>query len=521
MRVDLETKNLRSIRNRGKVKKIAFSMLNRFKILLNTLGLIYLLISADTYASSKDAVYHIKAYCSRAPGDGPARDVNTFRIPSQVGNKIVRHELIRLDCIETTNNGSSNGHTCIYDANTQSVTVEAWAGPHQKAFYFLGWHIGPRSWHGVTATANFKISEDDPVVKELVTIPGSEDIQREAYVKAKKETSKACEEKLKRVKDDYDDEFKKQRDLFGLELDTHKRIIHALCFPGETPVCVPENPAELFNLNESLCYVQVPISSLNLADSVMSWDFETQAPVMGVIKQLHQSTVTRLIKLKISGQILRATEDHPFYLKNESSWVEARKLKRGDELLKITGEALCVENIEEEVGEFQVFNIEVEEYNNYFAQEVLVHNCDELGIPVPPRLMTEEVAAPISTFTNEEKIKASFRLHLGREPSDRELQRYLSEIQKGRSIFEIDLDIAHLSESLVRSIYLRHLKRVPKRDETVFKEWVTFLDAGGNIQFVEKKIVERAKSQIPETNLDGSLHAPPSEWKKLPSSYQE
>lgn len=495
-----ETKNLSGTRNRGRVKKIIFSMLNRLKVLFNMVGLIYLFVSIDTHAEWKDAIYEIEAYSTKEPGEGPAHEeISNFHIPTQT-----RHELVRVDCIETTNNGTNNGHHCSYDADSKTVTVKVWAGSHQKAFRFFGWR-GPRAWRGAKARIQCKIWENDPE-KNLVILPSLEEIQKEADAKAKKAASKACEQKLKKVENYFLAELEKEKQLLGLELDNHKKIIHALCFPGETLICVPLSPEQPVDSIESLSftqeYNQVPIDSLKLGDSVICWNFETQTPVTGVIQQLHQSTVSRLIKLRISGRVLRATEDHPFYLKSKGSWVKAQELRKGDELLKVTGETVKVEDIGEESGSFQVFNIEVLEYHNYFAEEVLVHNCDELGVPVPPKLIreeSEELATPSSNLTNEERIKASFRLHLGREPSDREVQKFLGEIVKGRSIVAIELDIAHLSEALVRSIYIKHLKRIPKPDETGFKDWVTFLDEGGDIRVVEKTLGGRSSRS--QTNL--------------------
>jgi hypothetical protein len=73
---------------------------------------------------------------------------------------------------------------------------------------------------------------------------------------------------------------------------------------------------------------------------------------------------------------LRTTENHPFYIATHGLWVEAQHLTPGDSLLTLSGKTVFLEHIEDEYGEFKVFNLDVQGNHNYYASGVLVHNCD-------------------------------------------------------------------------------------------------------------------------------------------------
>jgi hypothetical protein len=70
------------------------------------------------------------------------------------------------------------------------------------------------------------------------------------------------------------------------------------------------------------------------------------------------------------------TVDHPFWLVNERDWVRAGNLFLGDLLLDEEGKEVKIASIEEKIGEVTVYNFEVEENHNYFAEGILVHNAD-------------------------------------------------------------------------------------------------------------------------------------------------
>jgi hypothetical protein len=72
-------------------------------------------------------------------------------------------------------------------------------------------------------------------------------------------------------------------------------------------------------------------------------------------------------------------------------WVKASDLHIGDELRHILGQNVVLEKIDQEFGEFSVYNFEVEGLHNYYACDVLVHNCNEA--PHAGRILRDEVGS--------------------------------------------------------------------------------------------------------------------------------
>ncbi|MEO5968361.1 MAG: polymorphic toxin-type HINT domain-containing protein [Bdellovibrionia bacterium] len=137
-----------------------------------------------------------------------------------------------------------------------------------------------------------------------------------------------------------------------------------LCFPGETPVCI--------SMRESR-----PINMIRVGDFVESCNLESKDKTCERrrVQHVFQNTTDHLLKLTFDGKNLRATDNHPFYVINKGNWVEAKDLKKGDKLRTITGHEVVLENIEGETGHFKVYNLDVDKHHNYYAADILVHNC--------------------------------------------------------------------------------------------------------------------------------------------------
>ncbi|MBD3407515.1 MAG: hypothetical protein GF411_15470, partial [Candidatus Lokiarchaeota archaeon] len=71
---------------------------------------------------------------------------------------------------------------------------------------------------------------------------------------------------------------------------------------------------------------------------------------------------------------LRLTSNHPVWVDGE--WISAGMIKKGDMLRSVIGEKIVVESVEKVFEKVPVYNIEVEDYHNYFAENILVHNKD-------------------------------------------------------------------------------------------------------------------------------------------------
>ena len=84
--------------------------------------------------------------------------------------------------------------------------------------------------------------------------------------------------------------------------------------------------------------------------------------------------------------LIKTTPNHPFY--SRGKWVEAGNLKIGDKILHIDGVTHEITSIEVDETPRTVYNFEVENVHNYFAEGYLVHNKQNVDpggtIPLDP-----------------------------------------------------------------------------------------------------------------------------------------
>ncbi len=150
---------------------------------------------------------------------------------------------------------------------------------------------------------------------------------------------------------------------------TNRTWTAALCFPGETLVSVK-------NDNDN-GYHSVPISWVQVGDTVMSCNLSVEGGVCdyGQVQNVISQKTGHLIQLSFSGKTLRTTDHHPFYVVGKKDWVEAKDLHIGDQFQTIAGEIATLEYIQDENGDYIVYNLDVQGHHNYYACDVLVHNC--------------------------------------------------------------------------------------------------------------------------------------------------
>jgi hypothetical protein len=168
--------------------------------------------------------------------------------------------------------------------------------------------------------------------------------------------------------------------LRELRADGEARIAKAeaeykeLCFSEETPVAVFDFTHYAFQWQQ--------ISQIKKGDWVVSNSVSSKGQtceltqVQGVI----QSNTHHLRKFHTGGKILRVTDNHPFYDAGLKEWVKAKDLLQGVQFQSLSGDRLTLEKIEFEKGDFIVYNLDVKKNDNYFAGNVLVHNCNQLSV---------------------------------------------------------------------------------------------------------------------------------------------
>ena len=142
-----------------------------------------------------------------------------------------------------------------------------------------------------------------------------------------------------------------------------------VCFPGETTILMT-NP-------DFTKVWEAEIESIQAGDYVVSCDLEKAGICeAGRVQAILERTVDRLVRIRVGDQVIRSTENHPFYRVETKDWVPADQLSLGDHLQSVTGSPLLVEERTEEEGETRVYNIDVEGNHNYYAGNALVHNCN-------------------------------------------------------------------------------------------------------------------------------------------------
>ncbi|WP_216825072.1 polymorphic toxin-type HINT domain-containing protein [Agarilytica rhodophyticola] len=140
-----------------------------------------------------------------------------------------------------------------------------------------------------------------------------------------------------------------------------------------------------------------PISKVNIGDLVWSYDVESDEFVLREVTHLIESNgLKEIVEVSFnSSETILATADHPFYLADSETWVVAKELKQGDDLLNIAGNIVNVSGVKITLKDTSVYNLTVSDLHNYFVgnQQVLNHNnnCFKLNsrIKENPRLAKE------------------------------------------------------------------------------------------------------------------------------------
>ena len=125
-------------------------------------------------------------------------------------------------------------------------------------------------------------------------------------------------------------------------------------------------------------------------DEVLSFNEETKEIESNKVFEIHEPIHNDLVKYTLSdGTIITSTFDHPFYV-NElelASYLpsktnalydidkEVQQIKLGDVLNKVDGNNVTIENIEvQEEVDTKTYLLRVENNNNFYANQILVHN---------------------------------------------------------------------------------------------------------------------------------------------------
>lgn len=115
------------------------------------------------------------------------------------------------------------------------------------------------------------------------------------------------------------------------------------------------------------------IETIKVGDVVKAFDFEKATIVDAKVTKVyhHPPEEAPPYYLVINGE-LRVTPNHLMFINGR--WLPAGEVKLGDELYGMNGETIIVTSIQKVFSRCYTYNLEVETYHNYFADNILVHN---------------------------------------------------------------------------------------------------------------------------------------------------
>ena len=147
-----------------------------------------------------------------------------------------------------------------------------------------------------------------------------------------------------------------------IPLQTVRNALRKACFAAGTPLRTP-------------CGSRA-IESLRPGDLVLSrYEHDSAGAVEAKIVEEVFRRYACIWELRLGGQVVRTTADHPFYRDGEG-WVEAGGLRVGDRLVCEDGTHVSVEGVRD-TGTWQaVYNLRVADWHTYFV------GCDEWGFSV-------------------------------------------------------------------------------------------------------------------------------------------
>ena len=151
---------------------------------------------------------------------------------------------------------------------------------------------------------------------------------------------------------------------------------------------------------------RVEIKSYNTQKEKVQYKKVTASMMTGSSKKVIKITDTE------TGKSIMCTPEHKVYTENRG-YVEAKDLTENDVLNILSGSSgssIKVENVDEL---FDVYDITVEDNHNFYANDILVHNCQEIALPTNgyndvTELYNNESETYVITLENNQVIKIKY-----------------------------------------------------------------------------------------------------------------
>lgn len=124
-----------------------------------------------------------------------------------------------------------------------------------------------------------------------------------------------------------------------------------------------------------------PIENMKAGDKVWSYNVKTRKEELNTVLDAFLSGYTdKIVRIKAGGELIEATEEHPFYVNNK--WVKAIDLKQGTILPTKDGMKIKVDSVKvvKKGVKVPVYNFTVDKVHTFYVSKtkVLVHNFSRL-----------------------------------------------------------------------------------------------------------------------------------------------
>ena len=157
-----------------------------------------------------------------------------------------------------------------------------------------------------------------------------------------------------------------------------------LCVTGDTQINI-RIPAIKEAMKIDIKDLQIYLSKYNSVE-VMSWDADKKEHSYEVIEAFAKTgTNKKLVQVTAeNGNSVKCTPDHKVWTENRG-YVEARNLTLDDVLnLSVARDSLKMLKLENLTETADVYDITVRNTHNFYANNILVHNCAEVLLPTTP-----------------------------------------------------------------------------------------------------------------------------------------
>jgi len=129
----------------------------------------------------------------------------------------------------------------------------------------------------------------------------------------------------------------------------------------------------------------VPIKDIKIGDKVWAYNEETgEKSLQEVVHLITGEGVKDLVDITLaSGEMITATQGHPFYLPETKQWMDAGKLTPEQRLLDIYSSQIKISGFQDYTSIKKVYNLTVASDHTYYVgtSQVLAHNASKC---IPP-----------------------------------------------------------------------------------------------------------------------------------------